>query len=128
MVMGFPAALVSPLRLPSRIACVGNENNRVVLDICRDHSQLLNQKVLFFPLYSLGMYTGPPALAPNSLRFRKGAFVNESSRARATPNPLFRLVSKSDPWSVLVPLLVVTMMEVGRANLAEELLFSTRNS
>ena len=51
-----------------------------------------------------------------------------SCRARATPTPLFRLVSKSDPWIALVPPLVVTMMEVGRENLAEEALFSTLNS
>src|SRR3954470_12742217 len=41
----------------------------------RPDSQLKKKKVLFFPLNTLGIHTGPPRLAPYWLRLRRGGFT-----------------------------------------------------
>src|SRR5579872_1169796 len=73
-------------------------------------------------------YKDRSAEAPNSLRTRWGGFVKKSVRARATPMPLLRAVSKSAPCSSLVPDFVLIMKDPGRSIWAEELLVSDRNS
>src|SRR5262245_32138628 len=94
----------------------------------RTASKDAKKKVRFFPLYRPGIMTGPPPETPYSLRFRYGALVKVSCLRRATQMALLRLVSKAAPWNWLVPLLLLSRIVAGRANLAEDPLVSTRIS
>src|SRR5215468_8525113 len=70
-----------------------------------------NQKVLFWPRYTFGIQTGPPAASENWLRLSVGtgrlvaACVNGAAAKFG-----FRLYHKAVPESWLVPDLVVTLM------------------
>src|SRR5271157_605748 len=70
-----PAGLVpserpvnASLKSPVRILAVGTVENVSVAELLVNQSRLTKKKVLSRPLYTLGMYTGPPTVKPQFLR------------------------------------------------------------
>src|SRR5690242_4235809 len=99
-VVGSIIIAFEPAKLPVRYAmggtCTWFPN---VPDIWRPDSQLKKKKVRLRPSYNFGNSTGPPRLAPNWFRFRRGGLTpgTRGWKALSAVNASLRLNSQAVP-------------------------------